>query len=480
VEAASTRFNIARYLDEQDYKPSEITSKSIKNESFRDLIDHFDQDMQEQFKAMTDEEKLDQLQFQHEAIIGVPQSVQYMKDRIKDYVLKRGLSKTDFPSYYSDLTDAIFHERYGLGPLSTWYRYPKSEAAQVIGTNIYYSLAEGKKLQKEQFDSLDRVYDICNALTMKNATARLNESNPHLEIDMYDGTRVTIDIPPRTQVPVITFRRFVVSEFTLEYQSSRSTIPAEAIPVLRAIARTRANIIISGPVRSAKSSFLKTLYAERNEEDTAIVIEKIFELYLRRDFPKRPIIEYQASNEKELDEIFAGTLRHDGTYWIIGEIRSIEADLYLRGCERGSSGCLGTHHSTYAENVPGLIARHVVDAYPGRNYRQELIRAAQEIDYVITMEELRDGVRKLTSINEVCLDPYTHEVSTVTIMEFNADSDDWFYHDHVSDKLFKKMKKYSLKHATIFQNTLGDLAKSKPITGQVKKISLESKVEAHA
>ncbi len=468
-------FDIGRFIAEKIEDSVKDKRKTVKQDEFRELLDLFDKYQEEEYKLMSDDEKQQMLQIQHEAIIGVPHSIDYIKDRISDFIQRENKSQISYPVYYKDLKDAIFHEKFGFGPLSTWENYRNSQSAQVIGTDIYYTINGKKVLQEEKFDSIERVMDICRSLTMKNSTARLNEREPSLEIDMYDGTRVSISIPPRTQVPVLTFRRFVIEEFSIEHQAKMNTIPKEAIPLFRALARTRANIIISGPVRSGKSTMLKTMFAERDEGDTTICIEKHHELYLRRDFPNRAIIEFQANEDELLHEVMPQSLRMDGSYYIIGEIRGIEADVYLSGCERGTSGCMATHHTTYAINVPGLIARHVVDAYPGRSYRQELLRAAENIDFVITMEELKDTSKKVTSIQEVYLDPYTHEISTTLIMEYDFETDDWYYNCEINDMLLKKLKKYDREYAQILMDTLSTLARKKPIKGSTKQIALESK-----
>jgi pilus assembly protein CpaF len=468
-----SQFDISTFLAEQK-QAQETKLSSLRKNQFRELLERFDQDQEESLLRMTEEQKEEHLKLQHEAIIGVPASVKKLKDLIAHFISTNKLSDIEYPSFYKTITEAVFHERYGMGPLSTWYNHANSQAAQVIGTDIYYEIEGRKILQKVKFDSLAKVEDICRALTMKDATSRLNERNPSLEVDMYDGTRATITIPPLTQVPTITLRHFIVSDFSLEFQASKGTIPADSIPLFRALARTRPNIIVSGPVRSGKSTFLKTLYAERDEADTCICIETHFELFLKRDFPKRAVIEFQAKETDLTHKVFPTTLRMDGTYYIIGEIRGIEGDLYLTGCERGSSGCLGTHHDTYAVNVPSLIARHVVDVYPNRNYHQELLRAAHNIDYVITMEELRDGSKKVTSVQEVRLNPYTLEIASVTIMEYDFDLEDWVYHADVDEILLKKMKKYDRDFTKVFLSTLQRLAAEKPNPNSALQRAAES------
>lgn len=465
------------HLDE--YLASLNKEKGLNNNQdrgFKQLIRDYDRYIDEQDKVLTDKEKELEIIKQHEAIIGIPEAIQYIKDKINDFIVKNNQGGTGHPYYYSNLVDAIFHERFGLGPLSTWSNYPYSQAAQVIGTDIYFRINGRPVMQNVKFESIERVMDICRSLTMKSSTARLNERNPSLQIDMHDGTRVTITISPKTQVPTLTFRRFVIREFSFEKQAELNTIPFESIPLFRALSLCRPNKIISGPVRAGKTTFMKTDYAERNGDDSAVVLEPHFEFYGRRDFPNRPLIEYQSSTREELEADFRLALRQDPEYILLPETRSFEAEIYVKACERGSSGSTTTHHTTYAVNIPGLFARHIVDSYPGRNYNQELIRVADVTDFVICMEEMKDGSKKVTSVEEVVLDPYSFEVSTVVIMQFDHETNDWTYHNHLSPRLFEKMRKYNREHAELYAQTLRKLSEKKPYQGEAKRISLASLV----
>jgi hypothetical protein len=58
---------------------------------------------------------VDDLERQKRAIIGYVEEVKYYKDRINDYLQKNNLLNGEFPSWYRDLADGVFHQLWGLG-----------------------------------------------------------------------------------------------------------------------------------------------------------------------------------------------------------------------------------------------------------------------------------------------------------------------------------------------------------------------------
>ncbi|MDA8213566.1 MAG: ATPase, T2SS/T4P/T4SS family [Clostridia bacterium] len=466
------KFDVGEFIAAKRKKPEieeDLSKKVITHreagafqEVCRAVFQYYEQQYEKGESANADAEK--RIELQHQAIIGDPKAVKYMKDEILDFLRSNNLTNTPHPQYYDDLTDAIFHELYGLGPLATWQKYPKSQSAQIIGTRIYYD--DGvKQLRPERFESIERVEGVVRALTMKDSRSCINDYMPELELDMYDGTRVSIMIPPRVKQHTITFRRFVVKNFSLAHQVELGTIPEEAIPVIRALAKTRPNTVIAGPVRSGKSTLMTTLKSERNPADTVVCIENHFELAWSQHFPNQPIIEIQSMGH-DLHKIFPYTLRQDPTWGALGEVREREAECALLLCERGSSGLLCTYHLTSPWNIPGQWARLTMQISPNRTYQSEVIRIAENIDFIIVMEELENSnYKRVTSVVEVVLDPYSLEVSTHEIMRYDRNTDTWSYKCDLSQGLINKMRKYDSRQTDILIDTLKALESKKPITG---------------
>src|SRR5690606_2964674 len=132
------------------------------------------------------------------------------------------------------------------------------------------------------------------------------------------GTRVTLTIPPRTLIPTIVFRRFVVNKFSFEEQAKKKTIAEQDIPLFRILAKARLNVIIAGHVESGKSTMLKTMYAERPKDLVSLLIEEHPESFLKRDFPDRLVHEFSIKDQ-EIEKTLRTILRFDHDYVIMQE-----------------------------------------------------------------------------------------------------------------------------------------------------------------
>lgn len=464
-------FDIAEYIAEQ--KKNNFTAiqgstmpkkaaRILQCETFLDLCDltyrHFEMEYDRTIDA---DKSLERLNLQHRAIIGDPKAVKVMKDEILDFIRANNLLNTIYPDCYRSLADAVFHEVYGWGPLARWWDTSLSQSALVLGTHIFYDGI----LQQERFSSPERVWELIQSLTLKDARARVNQQNPDLEVEMFDGTRVSISIPPRGLEYEITFRKFILDDFSLDKLVELGTIPYEALPIFQGLARGLPNTVIVGPVRSGKTHTLKAFVHERFKEKnyTVVSLERHFELALRKMLPLAPIIEKQAADD-ELHEIFPTVLRKDLDFGIMGEIRSIEAECAMLLCERGSKGFLGTFHIRYPHNIPGSWARLILDKFPNRNYDAEVMRVADNIDIVIVQDELAEKSHKrVVSVVEIRFNPYTLEVSTHEIMKYDQFRDEWSYKFDLSNQLLNYMKSVSPTATENLSLTLRQLEQLKPI-----------------
>lgn len=475
MPASDKVFDIAEYIAEQRittgkvYKTEPKSAKKaalmITCENFLDLCDTVYRHFEQEYDQNNDPKKaIERLSLQHRAIIGDPKAVKVIKDEIIDFVRANNLLNTGYPTCYKDLADAVFNEVYGWGPLAGWWETDNSQSALVLGTQIFYDGI----LQKQRFSSQERVWELIHSLTLKDARARINEQKPDLEVEMFDGTRVSISIPPRGREYEITFRKFVLNDFSLDTLTQLKTIPKEALPIFQGLARGLPNTLIVGPIRSGKSHTLKSFVNERFKDKpyTVVCLERHFELGLRKMLPSSPIIEKQAADD-ELHEIFPSVLRKDLDFGIMGEIRSVEAECAMLLCERGTRGFLGTFHINHPHNIPGSWARLVLDKFPNRSYNAEVMRVAENIDIVIVQNELSNKTNKrITSVVELRFNPYSLQVSTHEIIRYDYQNDSWTYKFDLSDQLINMMSLASPEYTRNMIETLKYLANRKPIIGE--------------
>ncbi|KYD21381.1 ATPase, T2SS/T4P/T4SS family [Caldibacillus debilis] len=404
------------------------------------------------------------LERQHRAVIGDKQAMSYFITKINEVLQKENITTNEYPKFYDSLAEAIFHEVWGVSILHKWDKMPHSEAAVIRGTELW--IDEGGKFvkQPEEFESIEAVERIKRAFTMRVRDAVINEQTPELEIEREDGSRITMIQPPRSKDNYVMFRRFVVKNMSLEEQAKRGTIPFDDIPFYRALARTMANIIFAGRVRSAKSTFMKTMLRERDPSYVAAVMEKHFELNLSREFRDRLIFEVQAK-EGDLHHVMPRLLRMEHDYVVVGEIRSLETEGYLQSCERGERGAYSTYHLTSVEDVVPQITRHILDEFPNRKFENELERVARNIDFIITMSSDRDRRRKrVIGVTEIIWEDEKRTYRTQDIVRYSPITDRYYYSSNISPRLIALMAEQSMEDTKIVVQHLKRKEKESPMS----------------
>lgn len=456
-------FNIQDYFRSKGINAEEkATTVYEQKQAFKTIGKKIKEVINQRIQEMDKEEGDELLNRQEKAITGDPKEIKYYINLIQSILEEQNLTSNSFPSYYSSLEEAIFHEIYGLKLLQKWYNlFPESEAAEFNGVEFRIEVNGVLQIQEERLERVEDIYDIIRVFLMKYGQ-KFNEENPILEVTMEDGSRVTVLGPPYHEVPVVTFRRFIVKSYSLEDQAERQTILKEDIPIFRAISRTYLNILLAGKVRSAKSTFLKTLFSTRDDRDNVILIEKNKELALRRSFPKhRGSIKEFVVEEGALHDIFPVILRKEHDYALIGEVRSIEIEAALQSCERGSRGLMTTFHLTNVQKVVEQLARLVLSAFPNFTQKSQEERIAEAFDIIITMDKKRhSNQKKATSVSEVGL-MATGEIYVNTFIKLEGDR--YVYSDKVSDELLSKMREEDSIEAEIFIQTLRQRAAESPM-----------------
>lgn len=389
------------------------------------------------------------LERQHQAVIGDQQAMSYFITKINEVLQKENITTNEFPHFYDSLAEAIFHEVWGVSILHKWDKMLTSEAAVIRGTQLWLDINGQFVKQNEEFENDEAVERIKRAFTMRVKDAVINEQTPELEIEREDGSRITMIQKPRGKENYVMFRRFVVKNMSLEEQANRGTILVEDIPFFRALSRVMANTIFAGRVRSAKSTFMKSMLKERDSSYVAAVMEKHFELDLSKQYKDRLIFEVQAK-EGDLHHAMPRLLRMEHDYIVVGEIRSLETEGYLQACERGERGAFSTYHLTQVENVAPQITRHILDEFPNRNFDNELERVARNIDIIVTMSADRDRRRKrVIGVTEIIWEEETRTHRTQDLVRYSPVTDKYYYSSNVTKGLLTLMASESLEDTKI-------------------------------
>ena len=146
--------------------------------------------------------------------------MEYYKARISDMIEEDKIGDSSYPSWYINLTEAVFNELYGLAGLAPWVydetdEYRTSSSAKLIGDRLY-CLINGRSCLQPQTIGKERREQLKRALLMAAPKERL-EKGFH-EIYLKNGIRVTIYSGDRTKEgqDVMVFRKYVMNELSFE------------------------------------------------------------------------------------------------------------------------------------------------------------------------------------------------------------------------------------------------------------------------
>lgn len=417
-------------------------------------------------KRIRERNSNDYVEIHDNAIKGDSLAVKMMKDMIDEFISGHGYTRVDYPKPYQNLTEAIFHETYGWGPLIAWVDMEvDSEAVKVIGTDIFIKFKHGWELQEYGFRNTQDVLSLTERFKLLEANNHLDShTNSIMETVSRDGKRISVMIPHRSFEPLITLRNQTITKHSFEKQAELGTIPYEAVVIFKILSRLKAKGIIAGPPAVGKSTFMLTMMAETTHLQTAY-IEPEYEHFPRLLFPKSPI-QHVVGKGKILEEkIFPAILRQDIEQIIMAEVRRDEVEFYGTSGERGIKKILGTFHSADPENIPGILARLNMQHHQGGglSYGDEYIRFADNLHFSVTMDELEDGRKRVTGIHFYDVDKFTWEVKVMKIMDYDWETDSWSYAAELPKRIEKILLRHSRKDYIAFVETLKELSKSSPM-----------------
>jgi pilus assembly protein CpaF len=439
---------------------------------------HVEKVIEEKIKKK--DQATDYIEIHHHAIVGDPLSVKMIKEHIQDFLEIKTLTQLTYPPYYSSLVDAIFQEEYGWGPLSSWRDKTDSQAAKVVGTDIWFITNGGWSKQAFKFRSIEQVLAVCERFKNINRLNKLDAyQNTEMETVTFDGIRVSIVIPDRSFEPVITLRNQTVSIYNLDEQARLGTFAKEALPLIEILSRLCLNSIIAGPPSSGKSSMLMSMLSETAYDIHTAFIESDFEFFPRLAFPGAPIIHERGQGEELEKVVFPKLLRHDIGQVIAAEVRKSESELYGTASERGIKMLKGTFHNMDPVNIPGQLARLNIQHHKqGFDYHFEYLRFAENLHFSITMDELSQTRKRITGIQFYDVDPITLEVSILKIVDYDWEEDTWTYHNEIPKRILRMASKYNRQEVVKMQSLLLQLSKKYPMPEEERKrVSLQASVK---
>lgn len=318
------------------------------------------------------------------------------------------IKENDFPLSMDSRTKMVHiieDEILGLGPLEFLMRDHKVSEIMVNGAKQIF-IERGGKLQLSNvvFDDDTHAMRVIDRIVSR-VGRRVDESSPMADARLEDGSRVNIIIPPLAlDGPIITIRRFPSDPFTLNTMVEKNALSIGMATFLKAIVKVGKNILISGGTGSGKTTALNALSAFIPADERIVTIEDAAELQLQQEhlvrLETRPA-NIEGNGEIGQRELVKNALRMRPDRIVVGEVRGAEAMDMLQAMNTGHDGSLTTTHANTPRDALARIENMV--AMGGFELPIKAVRAqiASAVHYVVQVQRLEDGSRRMTSIAEI-------------------------------------------------------------------------------
>jgi pilus assembly protein CpaF len=334
-------------------------------------------------------------------------SAERLREEIKSLV-ERMLAENGIPINDADRRGMVFdiqNEVMGLGPLEPLMA-DSSISDILVNTyrQVYVERAGKLELTEARFASNDHLMKIIEKIVSR-VGRRIDESSPMVDARLPDGSRVNAIIPPLAlDGPLLSIRRFAVIPMTARDYVNLKTMTPGMSEILAGLVHAKVNLLISGGTGTGKTTFLNILSAAIPETERIVTIEDAAELQLQQPHVVR--LETRPPNIEGRGEItqralVRNSLRMRPDRIIVGEVRGGEVLDMLQAMNTGHEGSMTTIHAnsprdalTRLENMIGMSGLHL----PPQAMRHQISSA---ISVVIQMARLRDGRRKIVSLQEL-------------------------------------------------------------------------------
>jgi len=312
------------------------------------------------------------------------------------------LSARDQAQLAQELTDDMV----GFGPLEPLLRDDAISDIMVNGPDTVFVEVAGK-LRRSNVRFRDAEHAAIVAQKMVATIGRrVDESSPLCDARLPDGSRVNVIFPPLAlDGPCISIRKFTKKKLDFGAMVSNGSMAPAVAHLLEIAARCRCNILISGGTGSGKTTLLNALSRLIAHDERVVTIEDAAELQLQQPHVVR--LETRTANlegrgEINQRELLRNALRMRPDRIIVGEVRGAEAYDMLQAMNTGHDGSISTVHANTTRDALARVENMVQMAtvnLPARAIRTQI---ASAVDLIIQIERMRDGVRRISQISDIC------------------------------------------------------------------------------
>jgi len=303
------------------------------------------------------------------------------------------------------LNQELFDEVTGLGPLEPLLKDDTVNDILVNGPHQIFVERSGKlSLTDVQFKDERHLLRIIDKI-VSAVGRRVDESNPHVDARLADGSRFNAMVPPiAVDGSLVSIRKFKKDKLGIDELVNFGAFSEEMAAYLQAAVSCRLNVIVSGGTGSGKTTSLNALSGFIDNSERILTIEDTAELQLQQIHVGRmesrpPNVEGKGAVTQR--DCLRNALRMRPDRIIVGETRGEEVIDMLQAMNTGHDGSMTTIHANSARDAVSRLENMI--AMAGIEMPIKAVRAqiASAVNLIVQASRLQDGSRRMVSITEV-------------------------------------------------------------------------------
>ncbi|MCA5919933.1 CpaF family protein [Pectobacterium brasiliense] len=304
------------------------------------------------------------------------------------------------------ITTEMLDEMTGIGPIQPLLSDDTVNDILVNGAGQVFVERFGK-LELSPITFIDEEHVFNTAQRIAAAVGRrIDEASPMVDARLPDGSRVNvITYPLAIDGTTISIRKFMRRNLSLEMLAERRCMSYAMADVLNKAMQARVNVIVSGGTGAGKTTLLNALSQKIGSTDRIITIEDAAELQLQQEhvvrLETRPV-SAEGTGRVDQRDLMRNALRMRPDRIILGEVRGGESFDMLQAMNTGHDGSLCTVHANTSRDAIQRLENMVMMAnmqLPLMAIRRQI---ASAVHLIVQIERMRDGMRRVVSITEVC------------------------------------------------------------------------------
>ena len=216
-----------------------------------------------------------------------------------------------------------------------------------------------------------------------------------------DGSRVALCLPPASQAPAVTIRRFSKVVMTGADLVAGGSLPQQVLDLLGATLAHGGNVLVAGGTGSGKTTLLNALIKMFPADRRIVVIEDTIELKVDQSNVLRLEARQLSGFDLTIRDMVKHALRQRPDHIVVGEIRGAEAQDVLQALNTGHGGSLTTIHANTAEDALSRLASCAMQAEDRLPWDVLCRGVASAFHLVVHQHRRPDGSRGVSELLRV-------------------------------------------------------------------------------